>query len=89
LVALCRLAGFEVISHSYYLSPLTLRVWDIGLRPLSAVLIGMIGRLSGADRAAVKSEWIDTVRPFLLELYDLDQESKEEGGYHCVLLEKI
>lgn len=81
-------AGLRLAERHSYLSPLTLRVWDIGLRPLSAVLIGTIQRLTEKDRREVKAEWIATARPFLEELYALDGRSQEEGGYHFAVLEK-
>lgn len=89
LETLARRQGFKETLHSYYLSPLTLRIWDIGLRPLSAVLIRMIGLLDEKDRLSIKAEWIDTVRPFLKELYDLDRQSGQQGGYHFICLEKV
>ncbi|MBM4328184.1 MAG: methyltransferase domain-containing protein [Deltaproteobacteria bacterium] len=88
LKQLCRTVGFKLVSHEYYLSPLTLRVWDIGVRPLSAVLTKMVQKLSDADRAAIKEEWIETIRPFVLELAELDRASKEQGGFHFAVLEK-
>ena len=51
LKALARTMDFKMVSHSYYLSPLTLRAWDIGLRPLSAVLINMVQKLNPSDAA--------------------------------------
>lgn len=88
LSALAQRQGLTVASQVSYLSPLTLRVWDIGLRPLAPVLMKMVGRLSEADRLAVKQEWIEATRPFLTELYELDRRSNEPGGFHCVSLEK-
>ena len=88
LMGLAGTLGFKVIYHTYYLSPLTLKAWDIGLRPLSPVLIKMISKLTAADRLSIKSEWMDILRPFLVELYELDRKSNEQGGYHFVCLEK-
>ncbi len=88
LISLTKSLGFKVVAHTYYLSPLTLEAWDIGLRPLSPVLIKMIHKLSEADRLAIKLEWIETLRPFLNELYDMDKNSDRQGGYHFVCLEK-
>lgn len=88
LVALAQATGFHIKSHSYYLSPLTLRAWDIGLRPLSPVLIRLVGGLDERNRRSIKREWMDIVRPFVAELYQLDLKSGEPGGYHCVCLEK-
>lgn len=88
LAALARAAGLRVVSDARYLSPLTLRAWDIGLRPLSPVLVKLVQRLSEPDRRAIKSEWVELLRPFLTELYEMDRHSDEPGGYHCVSLEK-
>lgn len=85
---LCRKHGFTIVSHRTYLSPMTLRIWDVGLRPLSSVLLRMISRLSEEDRATIKQEWMDTLRPFLREALLLDRNSEETGGYHFVVLEK-
>ena len=81
--------GFKVVHHAYYVSPLTLKAWDIGLRPLSPVLIKMVNKLTEADRLSIKSEWIETLRTFLVELYELDRKSNEQGGYDFVCLEKL
>lgn len=89
LMALARSLGFRVVSHASYLSPLTLKAWDIGLRPLSPVLIKMANKLTAADRLAIKAEWMAILRPFLAELFALDRKSSEPGGYHFVCLEKI
>lgn len=80
--------GLKVVAHSRYLSTLTLRAWDIGLRPLSPVLIKMVQKLTEADRLSIKSEWIGIVRPFVAELYELDRKSTEHGGYHFICFEK-
>lgn len=80
--------GFKVESHATYLSPITLRTWDVGLRPLFPALYRMVKKMSEADRLEVKEEWIQTTRPFLRELYDLDRRDIRKGGYHLVSLEK-
>ncbi len=86
--ALAKSAGFSVLEHSYYLSPLTLKIWDIGMRPLSSPLIKMCNGLSIEDRRAIKTEWIETVIKFLHPLYEMDDESKDEGGFHLFILGK-
>ena len=88
IMSLASTLGFKVISHTYYLSSLTLQAWDIGLRPLSPVLIKMANKLTETDRRSIKSEWTEILRPFLGELYELDRKSHEQGGYHFVCLEK-
>lgn len=79
---------FKVVSRTDYISPLTLRVWDIGLRPLSPVLIRLMNQLGESDRVSVKREWVGILLPFLRELTDLDKGSRKPGGYHLVCLEK-
>lgn len=85
---LARKCGFQIVFHSYYLSPLTMKVWDIGLRPLSPVLLRMVSKLSERDRLSIKEEWMDILRPFMQELYGLDRASGDQGGFHFVCLEK-
>lgn len=89
LVDLIERIGFRIAAHQYYLSPLTLRVWDIGLRPLTPVLTKMVQKLTEPDRLAIKQEWIELLRPYCQELYELDRRSTEQGGYHFVSLERI
>ena len=81
-VAQAREAGLRVIDHAYYLSPLTLKVWDIGLRPLSPMLIKMANALDTDTRRAIKKEWVETLSTFLLPLYQMEKGSLEEGGFH-------
>lgn len=88
LATLTKRAGFKVVSERRYLSPVTLNVWDIGLRPLSPVLIRLVQRLDEADRLTVKQEWMGILRPFLRELYALDQKDRGRGGYYCLYLKK-
>lgn len=88
LEALARALRFRVVRRSTYLSPLTLRTWDVGLRCLSPMLLRMVSKLGEDDRLSIKREWIETVHPFLRELYRMDQASRAEGGYQWVGLEK-
>lgn len=81
-------AGFSVVDHSYYLSRLTLTIWDIGLRPISPYLIKMGNKLSPEDRRSIKSEWVGTLYEILLPLYEMEVNSKEEGGFHFFILQK-
>jgi SAM-dependent methyltransferase len=88
LMRLAETSGFRVAFHSYYISPLTMKVWDIGLRPLSPLLLKMIRKLSEEDRKAIKTEWMETLRPFVRELWNLDVQNTKPGGFHFVCLEK-
>jgi hypothetical protein len=79
-------AGLRMIDHCGYLSPLTLQAWDIGLRPLSAVLVKLIGKLTEADRGEIKREWMEIVRPFLVEMCEMDAASTAHG-FHVAVFE--
>jgi SAM-dependent methyltransferase len=85
---LARRSGLALVEHRYYLSPLTLRAWDIGLRPLSPVLIRVMNSLDEPARAGAKAEWLSIVGPFMAELAELDRGSRDQGGYHFACLEK-
>lgn len=80
--------GFSVAHHSYYWSQLTMKIWDIGLRPISPFLIRMANKLSPEDRRSIKAEWIDALFELLLPLYKMDMKSKEEGAFHFFVLKK-
>ena len=85
---LVRRIGFKLLSDRPFLSPRTLRCWDIGLRPLFPVLLKTVQQLNEGDRLRMKEEWIQTVRPFLEELVELDRHSRELAGFHLIGLEK-
>ena len=85
---LAKRVGFDIVDHFYYLSPIILKTWDIGLRPLSPLLINMANKLNLKDRKAVKLEWIETVTNFLLPLYEIEKNSKDEGGFHLFALKR-
>src|SRR5207302_1811207 len=55
---LFRKSGFRVLSHKAYLSNPVMEIWNIGLRPISHLLIAMASHLRAVDRNAAKREWI-------------------------------
>jgi len=85
---LAEATGFTTAAHSYYLSRLTLTIWDIGLRPISPYLVQMANKLSPEDRRSIKSEWVNNLYEILLPLYEMEMNSKEEGGFHFFVLQK-
>lgn len=88
LARLANRAGLEMVEHRTYLSALTLRFWDVGLRPLSPVLIRMANSFSPQTRRSLKREWIETVLPLLAPLYALEMANRAEGGFHLAVLER-
>jgi len=79
--------GFKMIYHKEYLSKLTLSFWDVGLRPISPVLIKMTNKLSLEDRESLKIEWLNILYDILLPIYETDLDS-EKGGFHFFVLKK-
>lgn len=78
---------FDLSYSTRYLSPLTLGIWDIGLRPLSVPLIKMADALPAGKRAEVKAEWCDTLEQFCGPLLEVEAElGPKQGGYNLVRL---
>lgn len=81
--------AFRVVNSCSYLSPLTLKVWDIGVRPLSMVLTKMANKLTLEDRLEIKNEWCETTMLFMNPLLEQELENgAKNGGYNFVVLEK-
>lgn len=78
---------FEVASTQRYLCPTTLKIWDIGLRPLSIPLIRMANALAPDKRLEIKQEWCDTLLRFADPLLSDEVEcGGKEGGFNLVKL---
>ena len=80
-------ANLEIVSHDTHLSERLIRLWDIGLRPLSPVLIKMANSLGEAKRKEIKEEWIricyDICKPFL------EEESHQQNNlFHLFVLKR-
>jgi SAM-dependent methyltransferase len=82
-----RSCGLVVLSYQRYLSKLTLQIWDIGLRPLSPVLIEMAGMLSSEHRLSIKSKWVNILYPFLQKICAADSEEDRENPPGFLLFE--
>jgi len=79
---------FRIVNARTYLSNLTLKVWDIGLRPISPALIKMANAVDPSSRLEIKREWCELMLPYMQDLLQKDIESKEDGGYNLTVLEK-
>lgn len=81
--------GFNVKGHERYLSKLTLMIWDIGLRPVSPLLIKMANKVPEKDRREIKKEWIENMIELASPLYEMDMKTSEnEKGFYLFVLEK-
>ncbi|MBI4118615.1 MAG: methyltransferase domain-containing protein [Parcubacteria group bacterium] len=81
--------NFKLVHHQYCYSKLFLTMWDIGLRPLSPVLIDMANSFSAEERKKYKEKWVDILYEILKPVYDQETEKDlKEGGYIFVVLQK-
>lgn len=54
-----RAAGLRIKDHRSYMTSRVIEISEVGLRPISPVLIKMANLLSPADRVAIKHEWVE------------------------------
>jgi SAM-dependent methyltransferase len=80
--------GYCIDDHRYYLSPLVLKVWDIGLRPMTPIMISLISKLSQEDRRTFKTEWIKTAGKFLRPILGKEPQNSKESGFQLFVLKK-
>ena len=71
-------AGLEVESCKAYLPKLVVQAWDIGLRPISPLLIEMTDALVPEKRLEIKRKWIETLYPMLAPLCEI---ADDENGF--------
>jgi hypothetical protein len=80
-------AGLRIGAHVTFASPVVLRVYDIGLRPLFPVLSRMrtlLRQCSAEEFIQVKRHWVDTCAHFLRPLCGDDlNEGREQGTWHA------
>lgn len=83
-------ASLSIHTHRRHLSGNTIKIWDIGLRPLFPVLLKMKNAINQEELVAIKVEWNQILKQFILPLSEMDCESedKAEYGFHCYVLEK-
>jgi SAM-dependent methyltransferase len=80
-------SNFDVALAERYLCPTTLKIWDIGLRPLSVPLIKMANALTPEKRLEIKHEWCETVEKFAEPLLAAELEvGSRHGGFNLVRL---
>ncbi len=83
-------AGLTIVDHKHYMSKTVMLTWDIGLRPISPVLIEMANSMTLEKRSEIKRKWIDimqlVVKPLCRLTYDEDNEYPP--AFHLFILEK-
>lgn len=79
LAGYCERAGFRLVSRENYVSPTTLMVWDIGLRPLSPALISMANSFPPETRLRQKKEFMELLMVYMRELWKLEEDAHRES----------
>ena len=87
--------SFEEIGYSniearnVYPNKVLIDIWNIGLRPISHLLIQMSDNLSKEDRARIKGEWVTIFYELFKPLLKLDPNYEiEKAPYLCFILTK-
>jgi SAM-dependent methyltransferase len=83
-------AQLRVVEHVQHLSKPIVQIWDIGLRPLFPVLLRMAKAVPPGQLRAIKTEWINILRPLVEPLVELDPALRRlhEPGFHCYIVTK-
>jgi SAM-dependent methyltransferase len=83
-------AGFKIKQvKSVYPHKMIMDFWNIGLRPISHLLIQMANALDDEERKKIKKEWIDIFFELFKPLFSLKQShTVENAPYLSFLLEK-
>ena len=80
--------GFEIIECKGFIGKVHAYVWDIGLRPLTPILVKMANSLSKYQRRAIKQEWMEYCLDLLLPLVNLEPAPEEECIEFLFVLKK-
>lgn len=83
-------SGLNIIEHKKHLSEPTIKIWDIGLRPMFPLLYKMIQNIENEKVVEIKKEWIETFMMFLEPLVENDNGliKNDEYAFHYFVLEK-
>lgn len=85
-----RAAGLRVKDHRAYLSSRLIEIHEVGLRPLSPVLIKMANRLMATDRLEIKREWVECCMALALPMFTSGwlEDSSLPRTFHAFVLEQ-
>ncbi|MFH1070335.1 MAG: methyltransferase domain-containing protein [Candidatus Glassbacteria bacterium] len=83
-------AGFRVEdARSVYPNRILVDIWNVGLRPVSHLLIQMADNLKPDDRLRIKREWVEIFSTLFRPLLDLPPDhALEQSPYLCFLVRK-
>ncbi|HSA05555.1 MAG TPA: methyltransferase domain-containing protein [Candidatus Gastranaerophilales bacterium] len=84
-------ANLNIIEHKAYLSEKIIKMWDIGLRPISPLLIKMTSKINNEDLLEIKEEWInlfyELINP-IIDNIELNEQNQGNCTFHMFILEK-
>ncbi len=83
-------SGFKIVKvKSVYPNKILLDIWNIGLRPISHLLIQMSDKLSTDDKRKIKKEWVDIFYKIFKPLLQVNQSyTLDKSPYLYYLLKK-
>jgi SAM-dependent methyltransferase len=88
--AIFQKSGFRTVSHRHYLSNPVMEIWNIGLRPISHLLIDMTSRLSKSERDDTKLKWTTFFEKFFLPVLQQElahKQTEKHCAFHFFILE--
>ena len=83
-------AGFEIVECIPHWTKTTIRIWDIGLRPIFPLLKKTMEVLSEKKLLEIKKEWIELFEKLEAPLMQNEELFSPDGkyGYFCFILKK-
>ncbi len=83
--------NFEIVDiRNVYPNKLVMDIWNIGMRPISHLLIQMSEAMSSEERIKIKKEWVDIFFELFKPLLNLStQYPLEESPYLLFVLKKM
>ena len=82
--------GFEIVEvQNIYPEKFVIDIWNIGLRPISHLLIQMVTKMSLEERKKIKKEWVEIFFELFKPLLNLNTNySFEKSPYLLFVIKK-
>lgn len=84
-------ADLNVVEHKSYLSENIIKMWDIGLRPISPLLTKMTSKINQEDLLEIKKEWVELFYEFInpiINNIECNDKNHSSSTFHMFILEK-
>lgn len=78
----------EIIEFKSFLSESLIKLWDVGLRPLSPALISHVNRITSEERLRFKIDWCNSIKDILLEQLkeEIGSVGNNKGGFNFIVM---